>query len=428
MTESAGKKKLQILFFSQRFPYPMDTGGKIRTGKLLEQLKKFFDITLVSNVESPKDDAYLAQVKNLCTKFYPVPWKETRKYSFRFYLKLFRSVFSRYPFTVINDYSRDLEAALLYLTASVRFDLLICDFLQPSLNFRRLKGVPTLLFEHNIEAFIPRRHFETSGNPFAKCFWWLQWRRMERYEKRTCHQFTSIVTVSENDKRYLKEVASVQNVFAVPTGIDTHFFAPREGPVKQNSLVFTGSMDWLPNEDGILFFAREILEQIRSAVPGLTVAVVGRNPSSRLIKGLKKYPAINIVGWVDDVRPYISQHAIYIIPLRIGGGTRIKVFEAMSMGKAVVSTSVGIEGLPVKNGEHVVVADSPEEFAKGVVMLLNDRPRRARLETSARQFVRDNFSWEIAAKTFAYECHQVAVGSSPTAKVGGGSLGFSTVR
>ena len=162
MTESAGKKRLKILFFSQRFPYPMDTGGKIRTGKLLEQLKDVFDITLVSNVESPKDDEYLDQVKKLCAEFHPVPWKETKKYTFRFYLKLLRSVFSRYPFTVINDYSQDLEAALLHLTTSERFDLLICDFLQPSLNFRRLSGTPTLLFEHNIESVIPRRHFETS--------------------------------------------------------------------------------------------------------------------------------------------------------------------------------------------------------------------------------------------------------------------------
>jgi glycosyltransferase involved in cell wall biosynthesis len=418
MTESAGKKRLKILFFSQRFPYPMDTGGKIRTGKLLEQLKDIFDITLVSNLESPKDDEYLAKVKNLCTEFRPVPWKETKKYSFKFYLKLLRSVFSRYPFTVINDYSKDLESALLELTNSKRFDLLICDFLQSSLNFRRLTDTPTLLFEHNIESVIPHRHFETSCNPLGKFFWWLQWRRMERYEKATCRKFTGTVTVSENDKKHLERLTGAKSVFAIPTGVDTRFFAPREEPVKQNSLVFTGSMDWLPNEDAVLFFAREILGRITPAIPGLTVAVVGRNPGSRLIKRLKQYPTIDIVGWVDDVRPYISHHAVYIIPLRIGGGTRIKVFEAMSMGKAVVSTSVGIEGLPVRNGEHVVVADSPEDFARGVVTLLKDCSARRRLEISARQFVQDNFNWEIAAKTFAHICYQVANGKVSPAKSG----------
>src|SRR5438874_4354539 len=189
MTASAGSKRLKVLFFSQRFPFPMDTGGKIRTGKILEQLKNVFEITLVSNVESPKDDRYLGQVKNLCAEFHPVPWKEVKKYTFKFYLKLLRSLFSHYPFTVISDYSRDLEAALLHLTTSERFDLLVCDFLQPSLNVRKINGIPKLLFQHNIESVIPRRHFETSRNPIAKIFWRLQWRRMERYEKEACAKF-----------------------------------------------------------------------------------------------------------------------------------------------------------------------------------------------------------------------------------------------
>ena len=405
---SAGKKNLKILFFSQRFPYPMDTGGKIRTGKLLEQLKDVFDITLVSNMESPKDDEYLEQVKKLCVEFHPVPWKETKKYTFRFYLKLLRSVFSRYPFTVINDYSRDLEAALLHLTSSEHFDLLICDFLQPSLNFRRLTGTPTLLFEHNIESVIPRRHFETSRNPLAKLFWWLQWRRMERYERDTCRKFTGTVTVSETDKTYLEELAGKGKVFAIPTGVDTSFFAPREEPVKKNSLVFTGSMDWLPNEDAIKFFAREILGEIKRVIPTVQLTVVGRNPSQSLIKDLEAYPEITVTGRVEDVRPFISSHALYIIPLRIGGGTRIKAYEAMAMGKAVVSTAVGVEGLPLKDGEHVVLAEGAESFAQAIVKLLHQDEFREALALRGMDFVRRNFSWGTASELFVDACRKVA--------------------
>ena len=408
MTESAGKKRLKVLFFSQRFPYPMDTGGKIRTGKLLEQLKDVFDITLVSNVESPKDDEYLDQVKKLCAEFHPVPWKETKKYTFRFYLKLLRSVFSRYPFTVINDYSKDLEAALLHLTTSERFDLLICDFLQPSLNFRRLSGTPTLLFEHNVESVIPRRHFETSRNPLAKLFWWLQWRRMERYERETCRKFTGTVTVSETDKKYLEEISGIGTVFAIPTGVDTAFFAPREEPVKNNSLVFTGSMDWLPNEDAIGFFAREILGKIKRVIPTVQLTVVGRNPSQSLIKELEAYPEITVTGRVEDVRPFISSHALYIIPLRIGGGTRIKAYEAMAMGKAVVSTSVGIEGLPITDGENVVLADTPDAFAGAVVTLLRETKKRQQIGMNGRNFVVENSGWQRAAKAFANISRKVA--------------------
>jgi glycosyltransferase involved in cell wall biosynthesis len=408
MTESAGKKRLKILFFSQRFPLPMDTGGKIRTGKLLEQLKSVFDITLVSNVESPKDDVYLNQVERLCANFYPVPWKETKKYSFRFYLKVLRSVFSRYPFTVINDYSKDLEAGLLHLSTSTRFDLLICDFLQPSLNFRGLTGTPTLLFEHNIESVIPRRHFEASRNPIAKFFWWLQWRRMERYEKEACSKFNGVVTVSDNDRDILEREFGAKNVFTIPTGVDTQFFSPREEPVNENSLVFTGSMDWLPNEDAIRFFAHEILGKIKCAIPTVRLTVVGRNPSQGLIKELEAYPEITVTGRVDDVRPFISSHALYIIPLRIGGGTRIKAYEAMAMGKAVVSTTMGVEGLPVKNGQHVVLADDAETFAQAIVKLLQQYECSEALALRGMDFVRRNFSWGKAAQVFAKACQEIA--------------------
>jgi polysaccharide biosynthesis protein PslH len=408
MTESAGKKRLKILFFSQRFPYPMDTGGKIRTGKLLEQLKDIFDITLVSNVESPKDDKYLDQVTNLCSEFHPVPWKETKKYTFRFYLKLLRSLFSRYPFTVINDYSKELEAALINLTMSEPFDLLICDFLQPSLNVSRIDGIPKLLFEHNIESVIPRRHFETSRNPVTKFFWWLQWRRMERYEKDTCRKFTATVTVSETDKRYLTELTGIRTVFAIPTGIDAQFFAPREGPVKEHSLVFTGSMDWLPNQDAIRFFAREILGKIKRIIPTVQLTVVGRNPSQSLIRELKSYPEITVTGRVEDVRPYMSSHALYIIPLRIGGGTRIKAYEAMAMGKAVVSTTIGVEGLPIRCGEELSIEDDPEKFAAEVVRLLCDVGARTRLASNARLFVKEHFGWDSVASVFAGVCRAIA--------------------
>lgn len=353
MTASAGNERLKVLFFSQRFPYPLDTGGKIRTGKLLEKLKDVFDITLVSNMESPKDDPYLGQIKNLCAEFYPVPWKEVRKYSIKFYLKVLHGMFSRYPFMVINDYSKDLETALRNLTTSKCFDLLVCDFLQPSLNITRINGIPMLLFEHNIESMIPRRHFETARNPIAKAFWWLQWLKMKRYERDTRRKFTSTVTVSKPDKKVLEERFGIKNGFAIPTGVDTDYYAPREDKVKKNSLVFTGSMDWLPNEDAIIFFAKEILERIKRKVPEISLTVVGRNPSRRLLQEVANLPEIGVIGWVNDFRPYIGRHSLYVIPLRIGGGTRIKAYEAMGMGKAMVSKRIGVEGLPVRDGDHL---------------------------------------------------------------------------
>jgi glycosyltransferase involved in cell wall biosynthesis len=265
-----------------------------------------------------------------------------------------------------------------------------------------------LLFEHNVESMIPRRHFEASRNPIAKLFWRLQWRRMERYERETCRRFTATVAVSETDQRYLKKLSGIDNVFVIPTGVDTNFFSPREEPVKEKSLVFTGSMDWLPNEDAIKFFAREILGKIKRSIPTVQLTVVGRNPSQSLLKALEAYPEITVTGRVDDVRPYIASHALYIIPLRIGGGTRIKAYEAMAMGKAVVSTTIGVEGLPIRDGEYVVLADNAAAFAEAIVELLCHDESREKLALRAMNFVRYNFSWVHAAQVFAEACRRVA--------------------
>jgi glycosyltransferase involved in cell wall biosynthesis len=408
MSASAGSARLKVLFFSQRFPYPLDTGGKIRTGKLLEKLKDIFDITLISNMESPKDDEYLPQVQALCTEFHPVPWKETKKYTFQFYLRLLGKTFSPYPITVINDYSRRLEAKILNVLAKSKYDLLVCDFLQPSLNFRAVNGHRTLLFQHNVESVIVQRYFDTAIDPLSRLFWRSQWKKMMRYEQQACQRFSGIITVSEVDKEVLQKRFAAKNVFAIPTGVDAEYFSPQEGPVEANSLVFTGSMDWLPNEDAILFFAREILGEIKRHIPNVRLTVVGRNPSRRLLSALRRYPEIEVVGWVKDIRPFVSRHALYIIPLRIGGGTRIKAYEAMAMGKTMVSTRVGVEGLPVVDGRHLLLADEAHSFATAVVELLRNHEKRKQMEATARDFVRHNFSWAKVARVFADICRQVA--------------------
>ena len=406
------KPRLKILFLSQPFLYPLDTGGKIRTAKLLEHLTKIFDITLVGNLDPSKDRPYFDRMTRLCRQYHPVPWNPIKKYSPLFYLRLIARMLSRYPIVVLNDYSKDIEETILRLISEERYDLLICDFLQPSLNFQKIDGCPTLLFQHNVESVIPRRHFEVAANPFLKLFWWLQWRKMERYEREMCQRFTGTVTVSETDKSLLEEKFGARNVFSIPTGVDTDYFSPSEQTEPNNSLVFTGSMDWLPNEDAILFFARDILPRIRKQIPEVKLTVVGRNPSGGLLNKLKKYPEIEVTGWVNDVRPFIARHSLYVIPLRIGGGTRIKVYEAMAMGKAVVSTHIGVEGLPVRNGENVLLSDGPQEFADAVVGLLKNTEARRRMEINARSFVETNFSWEKVAQVFSNGCVKTVSGAS----------------
>lgn len=414
MTASAGNRRLRVLFFAQRFPFPLDAGGKIRTAKLLEQLCREFELTFVCNVEHPKDDPYVDQARKICSAFHPVPWREVPKGSPTFYARILARLWSRYPIIVLNDYSPDLEAALHRVLAQDRYDLIICDFLQPSLNLRHVTGYPTLLFQHNVESMIYERHYKNASNPLMRLFWRSQWRKLYRYEGETCRRFSGVVAVSDVDKQAMEREFKVKNVWAIPTGVDLEFFTPQPDRVKPNSLVFTGSMDWLPNEDALLYFAEEILGRVKASIPDVTVSIVGRKPRPRLLERLKAYPEMTVVGRVEDIRPHVAQHTAYIIPLRIGGGTRIKFYEAMAMGKAVVSTSIGAEGLPVTHGEHVLLADTAEDFAAAVVRVLSDHALRARLEGAARRFVEARCSWKAAASVFADICRRVV--SLPAAR------------
>src|SRR5204862_4127770 len=179
------------------------------------------------------------------------------------------------------------------------------------------------------------------------------------------------------------------------TGVDTEYFVPPGEPAPNPHLVFTGSMDWLPNEDAMKYFCQDVLPLIRGQEPRVTLSIVGRAPTPA-VKALAG-DGIEVTGTVDDVRPYMKKAAAYIVPLRIGGGTRLKIFEAMSMGKAVVSTTVGAEGLPVVAGEHALIADEPQAFADAVLTLLRDTTARRRMESSARSLVVQNYDWSAVA-------------------------------
>jgi glycosyltransferase involved in cell wall biosynthesis len=188
-------------------------------------------------------------------------------------------------------------------------------------------------------------------------------------------------------------------VFTVPTGVDTSYFAPDGVPESPGRLVFIGSMDWYPNEDAMMFFIGEILPAVRRAVPDVELTVVGRDPSARL-RAMGEAAGVRITGTVDDVRPWIADAAVYVVPLRVGGGTRLKIFEGLAMGKAVVSTTVGAEGLPLVDGTHFVRADAPAGFARAVVSLLRDPARRRALGMAGRQLVEARYSWATVARKF----------------------------
>ncbi len=395
---------MKILFLSQRFLLPMDTGGKIRTGKILEQLSKKHEITLISNVESPKDDCFLPEMDRFCSKFIPVFWKEIPKHSLLFFVRLFFQMFSIYPVSVLNDTSRKLRKCLENEQHTTKYDLVICDFVQSVLNVKLIASTPSILFQHNVESQISKRHYDREERMLGKLFWWLQWKKMFFFEQESCKKFDRVIAVSEQDSDTFGSLYGLNNLVTIPTGVDIEHFCPQEVPAEPSSLVFVGSMDWLPNEDAVLYFVSDILPILKKEVSEIRLTVVGRNPSPRLIKRISSVPEIQLTGWVDDVRPHIARAGIYIIPIRIGGGTRMKIYEAMAMGKAIISTSIGAEGLAVKDEENILLEDNPVEFSKKILTLEKDRKMRVRLGENASAYVRSHCSWQQVGEVFHEIC------------------------
>jgi sugar transferase (PEP-CTERM/EpsH1 system associated) len=405
---------VNILWLNAGLLLPLDKGGKLRTWHVMRNLAARHEITYLSFSDPAQPTEDREGMHAVCAHLRTIPRTDPAKGTTRFYLDAARYLVDPVPYAVAKYRSAAFKQELQQLLEQRRFDAIVCDFLPPVVNLPERLPCPAILFTHNVEAEIWRRHAENARGPVAKALLSQQWRRMLRFEQDALSRFDLVLAVSEADGQTFERLypgALKTPAHVVQTGVDTTYFAPSdpaeagslEGPAKAGHhrahLVFTGSMDWLPNEDGMLYFVREMLPRIREAEPGATLSIIGRAPTPA-VKRLADEAGIEVTGRVDDVRPHIAAGAVYVVPLRIGGGTRLKIFEAMSMGKAVVSTTIGAEGLPVTSGRDVVIADDPAQFAQAVVGLIRDGAARRRIETEARRLVVERYDWSAVAEDF----------------------------
>jgi len=390
---------MRILWLKSDLLLPLDKGGKLRTWHLMRHLARRHQITYLSFADPDQPRADVDGMHEVAVRVETIPRRDPAKRSLRFYADAARHLADPLPYAVGKYRSRAYAAKFRELVSTTAFDLIVCDFLPPAVNLPSRLPAPAVLFTHNVEAEIWRRHAETATNPVARLLYRSQHRRMLAYEGRALRRFNGVLAVSDADRDTFGRLypgAAQRRIEVVATGVDTQFFAPAPSPAAGRSLVFTGSMDWLPNEDAMLYFCRDILPLIRVQEPDVTVSIVGRAPTPA-VQRLAVEHGVAVTGRVDDVRPFMRDAAVYIVPLRIGGGTRLKIFEAMAMSKAVVSTTIGAEGLPVSDGEHVLLADTPPAFADAVVRLLRDGGARRALETAARALVVARYDWSAVA-------------------------------
>ena len=394
---------MRILWLKTELLHPVDKGGKIRTFHMLKELKRAHHITYLTLEDGSADSDARQLASEYSHELICVPHSAREKFSAGFYGELAANVVSPLPYAIKKYESAEMRR--LIGERAKKFDLVVCDFLAPAINVPPNLACASLLFQHNVEAMIWKRHFEVQANPVKRAYLRAQWRKMHKFERKMCREFDSVVAVSRDDRDLMKQEYGLDAVYDIPTGVDTEYFNPT-GSVKPKpfNIVFTGSMDWLPNEDAMKYFTEQILPIIKKEVPAVTLTVVGRNPYPALLELSKRDPAIQVTGRVDDVRPYIEAAAAYIVPLRIGGGTRLKIYEAMAMAKPLVSTTVGAEGLPVRSDEELILADTPEAFASSVVRVLQDQEFADRLGQRAAARVREAFGWRRVADDFASLC------------------------
>jgi polysaccharide biosynthesis protein PslH len=397
-------RRPRLAFVSPSFLFPNDTGGRIRTTNTLRGLKGgAFDITLIGPASSEQQARWASEIAGVCDRF--VPWDPVpARPKWVRALGLGRSL----PVNVLSDRTEPGLRAVHKALSEQRFDVVVFDFVHAAVLMPELVDTATVCFTHNVEAEIFARHVQQARNPLMRAVWSSQHAKMHRFECDELRRFDSVVAVSERDAALFREKYGLVSASTIPTGVDLDFFSWSE-PQSIDSqhpptIAFTGSMDWPANIDGIRFFLSEVWPLVVAQRRDARFVIVGRQPPTALVEHAKSLPGVQFTGRVDDVRPYVRAAHAFVIPLRVGGGTRIKAFEAMAMGCPVVSTAIGIEGLDIVPGEHFLLRDAAADQARAVLELFGDAALRVRMSESARRCVEGRFGHRVAAQVFERIC------------------------
>lgn len=382
---------MKVLFITTVLPYPLDGGAKIRTFNLMKNVVSKHEVTLLSFVESKDEPGNINELEHYGFKVETV--KRTSHNKLVLLFNLFYCLFRAKPFVIQKYYSSAMRNKINDLIGKYKFDIVQFEHLHMAQYLSLFRSTHLILAMHNIDSVIAERYCREEKNMLKKAYASLQWKKLRKYESVMYEKFDICLTVSEKDNERLKQISPKTNAAVIPNGVDTTYFKLSTEGNEPNSLVFTGMMNWLPNVDAMLYFCKHILPLIEKEVAGVKLYIVGRNPLEK-VKELGKEHNIVVSGAVDDIRPYVRRSSVVIVPLRIGGGTRLKILEAMSMGKPVVSTSIGCEGLEVIHGENIIIADTSSEFAVRTIDLLKGNIPISKLGENGRKLVCEKYDWE----------------------------------
>ncbi len=396
---------MRILWIKTELLHPVNKGGRIRTYQMLRALKAQHHITYVALHDGPTDDPALTQANEYANTVVRIPHVQPTRSEPKYWTDLVQSLVSSLPFAVWRYKSDELTSWLTKYAKPDSYDVVIVDFLAPAAGVPDSLPLPVVLFEHNVETEIWRRHAETATRFLTRRLFRLQEQRMRAFENAWCRRSDLVVAVSDADAMALETNFGAVKPVAVPTGVDTDYFVPQGNTPREAALfVFVGSMDWLPNEEGVQWFCEAVWPEVRRKIPRARFRIVGRSPSPAVRALADDATGVEVTGSVPDVRPHLEAASAMLVPLRIGGGTRLKIFEAMGMECPVISTTIGAEGLPVTNGTHLLIADDVAGTVAACEDIVSNPARASSIAGNAARFVRQHHSWAGVAQAFGDAC------------------------
>jgi sugar transferase (PEP-CTERM/EpsH1 system associated) len=387
---------MRILLLTPQRPYPPHQGTTLRNYNLIKELSKRHNVCVLTFLEPDQDPQEPGPLVDLCEwiEAVPAPQRSNRQ-------RLRQLITTRRPDMSWRLWSPELNERLVARLQDEPFDIVEIEGIEMAPYLPTIEAIRPKLFviydAHNAEWILQKRACLTDlKNPArwpAAIYSWIQWHRLRRYEGTLMSRVDHTIAMSAQDKVALRDLMFDAPISVIPNGVDLKAYHHFSGLPIYHDLLFTGKMDFRPNVDAVLWFGLEVLPLIQAQRPGTTFAVVGQRPHPRL-DVLRDKPGITITGYVNDVRPYIAGTTVYVAPLRVGGGTRLKLLEAMTMGKAIISTALGAEGFPVGDGQELMLADEPDIFAEKVIELLNNPGRRRELGDKGQAFAYANYGWD----------------------------------
>lgn len=408
-----------LLFLAHTVPFPPDEGAKIRTFNIFRLLSRQFRVDALCFCRDPKHATAVDMEERVVelrrygsVESFAIPQESS---IFRRGWDHLRSVATELPYTRYMYESRDFRSRLRELLEHNDYDLIHVDSMDLSAYLPALTDQTVICGHHNVESELLFRRARSGDNLFKRLYLLYQARLLEIEEERWCPRVELNVTVSERDRKKLTGRIPEADAMVVPNGVDTDAYRPNGGE-KEGGLVFVGGCDWFPNRDALAHFAEEILPQVRSRRPEVTVTWIGRADQAMRSRYRRRH-GIEMTGYVKDIRPHVHRAACYVVPIRVGGGSRLKILDAWAMGKAVVSTSQGCEGLDAVDGENILVRDRPEAFAEAINRVLSDECLRRRLGRRARKTAEEKYSWEVVGAEMNRTYRELADSSGPSAGV-----------